>query len=233
MAKIDKRKKYIMVVDTETANNIEYPVVYDLGIAITDKTGKIYESYSFVISDVYDIPGLMETAYYKEKIATDYKPGLASGKYHKVSFSYALDKMMELSQKYDIKQFSAYNVNFDLRALNNTAWTYLGYELDFSSYDIVCIQELAASTLMTQKGYARFCQEHSLLTDKGWLSQKAENVYRYLLNCPTYVEEHTGLADVQIEVAIMARAYRQKKKVIKGSTNYQFLNKFHGIACKG
>ena len=81
--------------------------------------------------------GLMETAYYKEKIATNYEPGLASGKYHKVSFSYALDKMMELSQKYDIKQFSAYNVNFDLRALNNTAWTYLGYELDFSSYDIV------------------------------------------------------------------------------------------------
>ena len=29
MAKIDKRKKYIMVVDTETANSIEYPVVYD------------------------------------------------------------------------------------------------------------------------------------------------------------------------------------------------------------
>ena len=83
MAKIDKRKKYIMVVDTETANSLEYPVVYDLGIAITDKTGKIYESYSFVISDVYDIPGLMETAYYKEKIATNYEPGLASGKYRK------------------------------------------------------------------------------------------------------------------------------------------------------
>ena len=58
MTKIDKRKKYIMVVDTETANSLEYPVVYDLGIAITDKTGKIYESYSFVISDVYDIPGI-------------------------------------------------------------------------------------------------------------------------------------------------------------------------------
>ena len=29
-----------MVVDTETANSLEYPVVYDLGIAITDKTGK-------------------------------------------------------------------------------------------------------------------------------------------------------------------------------------------------
>ena len=71
------------------------------------------------------------------------------------------------------------------------------------------------------------------MTDKGWLSQNSDNFYRYLLNCPTYVEEHTGLADVQIEVAIMARAYLQKKKVIKFFTNYQFLNKFHGIACKG
>lgn len=228
--KIDKRKKYIMVVDTETANDISYPVVYDLGIAITDKQGNIYETYSFVISDVYDIVGLMETAYYAQKIKTHYEPGLKNGTWQKVSFAYALDKMQELSQKYNIKQFSAYNVDFDLRALTNTAWTYLGYELDFSHYEVVCIQELAASTLMTQKGYAKFCVQNDLRTAKGWLSQKAEDVYRYLLNCPTFIEEHTGLADVLIEIAIMKRAYRQHKAIIKGCKNYQFLNKYHGIA---
>ncbi len=40
MKKLDKRKKYIMVIDTETAGAITAPLVYDLGIAITDKKGK-------------------------------------------------------------------------------------------------------------------------------------------------------------------------------------------------
>ena len=95
MTTLDKRKQYIMVVDTETANSREYPVVQDLGSAMREKTGKSDERYTFGMDDGQDIRGVMETAYYKEKIATNYEPGLASGKYQKMYFSYAIDKMME------------------------------------------------------------------------------------------------------------------------------------------
>ena len=37
--RIDRRKKYILVLDVETAGNIGSPLVYDLGFAICDKKG--------------------------------------------------------------------------------------------------------------------------------------------------------------------------------------------------
>lgn len=47
------RKKYYIVFDTEATNGLDDPLVYDLGFAVIDKTGKVYEAYSFVIYDVY------------------------------------------------------------------------------------------------------------------------------------------------------------------------------------
>ena len=47
---MNKKKKYL-ILDVETANSMDDPLVYDIGFAIADNTGKIYEAYSFVISD--------------------------------------------------------------------------------------------------------------------------------------------------------------------------------------
>ena len=47
--KIDKRKNYYMVFDTETSNSLDDPIMYDLGGAIIDKKGQVYETFSFII----------------------------------------------------------------------------------------------------------------------------------------------------------------------------------------
>ena len=39
---MDRRKKYYLVVDVETANSAQEALVYDLGFAICDKKGNIY-----------------------------------------------------------------------------------------------------------------------------------------------------------------------------------------------
>ena len=44
--------KYI-ILDTETANDIECPLVYDVGFAVIDVTGKVYASYSYVNADIF------------------------------------------------------------------------------------------------------------------------------------------------------------------------------------
>ena len=41
--KIDRRRNYYMVYDTETANGLDDPIMYDCGGAIVDKNGKVYE----------------------------------------------------------------------------------------------------------------------------------------------------------------------------------------------
>ena len=61
MAKIDRRRKYIIVIDTETANgliendNLELSqsLVYDVGWMVIDKSGNVYEKRSFVNADIF------------------------------------------------------------------------------------------------------------------------------------------------------------------------------------
>ena len=36
------KKKFYMVLDTETANGLDDPLVYDIGFAIIDKKGQVY-----------------------------------------------------------------------------------------------------------------------------------------------------------------------------------------------
>ena len=50
---MDRRKKYYLVVDVETANSTQEALVYDLGFAICDKKGNIYVEKSYVITDIF------------------------------------------------------------------------------------------------------------------------------------------------------------------------------------
>ena len=77
MQKIDKRKTYILVVDTETANgtvtkegktDFRDCQVYDFGYAVIDKCGNVYDTGSFVNSQIFEKNYLMNSAYYAEKI---------------------------------------------------------------------------------------------------------------------------------------------------------------------
>ena len=69
MAKIDRRKSYYMVFDTETSNGLDDPIVYDIGFAIVDKKGNVYEAKSFVIYETFcKMKDLMQSAYYADKI---------------------------------------------------------------------------------------------------------------------------------------------------------------------
>ena len=77
--KIDRRKAYFLTIDTETANTLDDPIVYDIGGAIHDKQGKVYETFSFVIYETFVLcADLMETAYYADKIPM-YREQLANG----------------------------------------------------------------------------------------------------------------------------------------------------------
>jgi hypothetical protein len=47
------------------------------------------------------------------------------------------------------------------------------------------------------------------------LSASAENLYRFIIKDPNFIESHTGLEDVQIERQILWYCLRQKKKMRK------------------
>ena len=62
MEKIDKRHRYGIILDTETANTITVEdgktdmmcvLPYDFGFAVIDTKGNIYEKHSYVNSDIF------------------------------------------------------------------------------------------------------------------------------------------------------------------------------------
>ena len=63
------KKKKFLVLDVETANDVNCPLVYDLGFAVCDKYGKIYEKQSMLIYEIYrGERELMNSCYYANKL---------------------------------------------------------------------------------------------------------------------------------------------------------------------
>lgn len=219
MKKIDRRKTYYLLIDVETAGGLDNPLVYDLGFAITDRKGIIYEEQSFLISQIFNDTNLMATAYYKEKIP-QYKLDLEQGKFNLSSWEKAINKMNELAVLYQTKVVAAYNLAFDQRAMSNTH-KYLGYSDKVLSPNLkgikpLCVWGLACETIFSQKSYSKAAISNNWISPAGNMRTSAEVAYRYIADNPDFIEEHTGLADVRIEAQIMADCFRQNKKISKG-----------------
>lgn len=216
MTKIDKRIAYYMTIDTETANSTEYPLAYDLGLAICDKRGKIYETRSLVIADVYcNERDLMKSAYYAEKLPK-YEEALKAGDRKMVSLFTAKRIVHDLCKKYNVKAIMAHNARFDNRALNTTiryitkskSRFFLPYGIPL--YDTM---KMAKDTICKQKTFVRFVDEYNLRTPTGRIPSNANVLYKYISGNPDFEEEHQGLDDVLIEVQIFAKCMAQHKKM--------------------
>ena len=80
--KFDKRRKYYVVLDCETATlpyagnlpedlkkqvAIAKPLIYDLGWTIVDKKGNVYARENYLITEIFSVPEIFNTAYYAHK----------------------------------------------------------------------------------------------------------------------------------------------------------------------
>ena len=216
--KIDKRKKYIMVLDTETTNNnmesrFNDGLVYDIGFTIADKKGNVYAKRSYAVKEIFDWTELMNTAYYKNKLPKYYEK-LAKGEMKKETI-WNIRKAIKTAMEYfNITEVWAFNANFDLTTLNNTV-RYLsgsGCRYFFKYGTEICdIWHVACQTLGLQKTF----QWENVRNTKGNLITNAERMFGYIIQDETFEEEHTGLADAEIETKILARCLASHKSIDK------------------
>ena len=225
---IDKRIHYIIVVDTETCNGIltdgkldlSDSLVYDLGFAVVDKKGRVYETHSYVIKDIfYYMADAMKSAYYASKIP-QYKADIKAGTRKAVTFYEARKDLLDTMKKYHTSTIAAHNARFDYNALNVTQ-RYLTKSKSryFFPYNVEIWDTLkmARQTIGKQKSYKIFCEIHNFMT-KHKVPQvrlTAEILHRYLSGNENFEESHTGLEDVLIEKEILAHCFRQHKKMCK------------------
>ena len=228
MNKIDYRRHYVLVLDTETANTARTEdgkldtssvLMYDCGWSIVDTKGNVYKEQSFVNRDIFVYEReLMDSAYYGWKIPR-YVEDLQNGK-RKMASTYEIRKAMLADMElYHITEVVAHNARFDRDALDTIQrWTTKSKYRYWFPYgtEIWDTMKMARDVIHKMPTYRRFCEEHGFLTANGRLSTTAENLYRFIIKDPTFVESHTGLEDVQIEREIMFYCFRQHKKMRKG-----------------
>lgn len=226
MQKIDKRKTYILVIDTETANgtitkegktDFRDCQVYDFGYAVIDKSGNVYDTGSFVNSQIFEKNYLMESAYYAEKIP-QYKEDIKSGKRILTDWFCIKQEVKRVCDLYNIKAICAHNAAFDVRACNSTQRYLTKSKFRyFFPYGIEIWDSLkmARDVILKQPTYIRFCERNGYVTSTGKPRATAEILYRYIILDNDFIEKHTGLEDVLIEKEIIAYCFRQKRKMRK------------------
>ena len=216
--KIDRRKSYYIVFDTETANGLDDPIVYDFGGAVVDKKGNVYETFSLIIDEVFNEMGdLMESAYYAKKIPM-YKEQIKNGERKVVSLFQARKIFHSLCKKYNVKACIAHNARFDYRATAKTQryLTKSRYRF-FLPYGIELwdTMHMASDTICKQVHYKEWCYLNGYLTKNGRVRKTAEILYRYISGKHDFEESHTGLEDVMIEKEIFAHCMAQHKPMRK------------------
>lgn len=225
--KIDRRRHYIIVLDTETANTFtdengrldtSSTLVYDLGWAVTDKHGNIYRKKSFVNSDIFFHEAeLMKSAYYANKIPK-YLADIEAGR-RIVANTYEMrSALLNDIADFAVDTICAHNARFDYNSLNSTErWTTKSKYRYFLPYGITIWDSLkiARSVMGKMPTYRKFCEDNNYLTKNGQLRFTAEILYRFISKDNNFIEAHTALADVEIETQIMAYCFRQHKAMRK------------------
>lgn len=195
------RDDSILMLDTETANDIDCPLVYDVGYQVFSLNDGVKCERSFVNADIFDDEELMSTAYFQEKIP-QYIKDIADGKRKLAPWAYIKKVIASDCKKYGVKYACAHNAAFDNRALNVTqryqTTSKHRYFLPFGT-TWLCTLKMCRQILKNNDSFGEFCYNNNYLTKRGGRRYTAEIIYRWLTDNTNFVESHTGLEDVKIE----------------------------------
>lgn len=150
MNKFDRRRKYWLILDCETATlpeaskydadplmkqkiAIAKPLIYDLGWTVVDAQGRIYARQNFLIAETFSNPVVFNTAYYKDK-RPGYIEKIAMGEIRVVMWEEAIGELLnDMSQ---CEGVGAYNSMFDFKKALPFTDLYLSkvYAPDFAEW---------------------------------------------------------------------------------------------------
>lgn len=225
---IDKRKTYIVVLDTETCPlDRDFDgvtpwnmFVYDIGWAVVDKKGNVYETKSYVNRDIFfEEKLLMDSSYYADKLP-QYYDDIRNGKRKVATWHKIRKDLVDTMKKYNTNIVCAHNARFDDGATKNTQrWLTKSKYRYFLPYgtEIWDTMKMAQDVVAKTPTYKQFCFENGFVTShKTPRPQvKAETLYKYITQDLDFEESHTGLEDVLIEKEILAYCFKKHKKMRK------------------
>ena len=191
----------IVVFDTETTS-IEKPFVYNIGFIIYNTLAKrVVYSADYVVEQVWHNKELFTTAYYADK-REQYISRMRGRTCEMQKLGYITQKMYRLFKEYEVEMAFAYNSSFDIGVFDfNCEW--FKVINPFDTIPIYDIRGYVHRTIAYDKDFQAFCDANEYYTESGNYSTTAETVYRFIEGKTDFIEEHTALADSNIELDIL------------------------------
>lgn len=202
MVESEDKKMNILVFDTETAN-LEKPFCYNNGYVVYNvDERKVVLKRDYVVEQVWHNSMLFTTAYYANK--RDLYVSRMRGKTATLDkWGYICQRMYRDIVEFEITDAYAYNSKFDEGVFQfNCDWFKTINPLD--TLQVHDIRGYVMEKIGFTEAYQKFCEEQNLFTESGNYSTTAEAVYRYISGNTEFIEEHTALADSEIECEILA-----------------------------
>jgi DNA polymerase III epsilon subunit-like protein len=244
---VNRKKLTVAIIDTETTmRNNHSHLIFDFAFVI----GNVYDEYcevlekNYLITDTLSQPENFIFSYQDDETGQRipygldgrYKPALerwAKGeRYNVATWEYAYKQFWDYCSRMGVDVITAYNLNFDLKAMSKTQSQYTDKQLRLpNGIDKVCLMDICQTFVMNRDFKLWFdTLDESLktqfTTDKGNLSYSAECMYRYLFDDYHYTEQHTALRDCRMEWKLIRHAFRKWEKDI----NKHFINNIRGVS---
>jgi hypothetical protein len=188
MGKIDKRKKYYLLVDTET--NWGEGLAYEIGWGIVDRKGNLQTLKG------YSIKGMEITKKGGSKAPPE-------------TYQEIIRQLKQDFQHYRVEKVMAYNMEFDNRILQNTA-EYFNQENPIDELEKICLWDWVVRRFCSSKSYKTLATEQGKLTEKGNIQTSLEAVYQ-IMSGKNYQQRHTAVADVRLSAKVWGYSNRCKK----------------------
>lgn len=218
----------IVVFDTETTN-LEKPFCYNIGYVIFDTdTEKTVLKREFVIEQVWHNPMLFSTAYYANKREL-YVTRMKARKIIMDKYGYVCQQMIRDFKAYEVTYAYAYNAPFDTKVF---AWNCEWFKCNnpFDNIEILDIRGCVHEFIAHSKAFQDFCERQEKFTESGNYSTTAETLFQFLTGNSDFEEEHTALADSEIELEILlycvdkgaeiGTAYKTSQSIVRKVTKF-------------
>ena len=182
-----KTRNNIMILDTETVGTFGQPLIHDLGYVIVDKDFNILRKDRFLVKELHVLgKWILKTSDFYQEYAKDYYTARKEEKI--LAWSEIASEMVKVIRQYKVTTISAYNLQFDYKAIKyteelfNNSKRQFAKTLDLKSKALLCIYHLA------------------------------ECAYRYITKNTEYDEKHTALSASMDEKEILEYICKNTKQ---------------------
>lgn len=220
-----KTQNNVMILDTETVGSFGRPLIHDIGWKIVDKEFNTLQEVRYLVKEFHEEQQWVLNAsdFYRTKHSL-YKKAIADKEVELKPWKEIEKEMLNALRTYKVKVLSAYNLAFDYKALKYTNHFFNVENEKFMSVidkkTFLCIWNLACDTILDTDDYRQYATMKNFISEKGNYLTNAESCYAYLIGNEDFEEEHTALADVQIEVEILKYIVTKCKGKVKYGLAY-------------